>query len=255
MIKDINIMDEDELSVKNVMKKEILIVLGIIIFLVGGSFIIGKNTTIPSVILKDKENIVEDKDYLYDKGSEFIKNKFYDLNTRKDSDDYQVIVSYEPLGITNDGTYDYTYMWVLSESYFVRNDNLYNGRTNSSLYKIYFQNDEVVDYYMPLDGKDDEKAESYVMDKKSIQFKSSDDQESDFEVELKSNCLNKEIYTKIIEYTPNLSNDAIIKEHYSYLSDLTISHEVMEKPGVEDNSDNVPFPNCRAQGKSGYESC
>lgn len=195
--------------------------------------------------ISNTETIITDKDYLYDKCVEYIKSKYHDLNTRKAEKDYQVIVSYEPFGITNDGNYDYAYMWVLSESYFVKHDILYNGRSNSSLYKFYFKDDEIVDYYMPINGKDSEKAESYIMDKTRIQFKSSENQESDFNIELKKNCLNKDIYSKIVNYTVDLSNESIVKNYYSYLKDLTIYHEVLEKDNDED--DDIDR-NCKSNG-------
>lgn len=232
-------------------KKKIYIFVFIIAIILILCFYLISNKKINNVI--NREKIVLNKDYLYEKGVEYIKLKYHDLATRKESSDYQVIVSYKPFGITNDGTYDYAYMWVLSESYFVKKDSLYNGRSNSSLYKIYFKNDKIIKYYMPLDGKEDESAENYVMDKDGIQFKSSDNQESDFNIELKSNCLNKMVYNEIKNYKIDLSNENLVKEHYSYLNNLTIYHEMLG--GTTNDNSSVPFPNCQSRGGSGYESC
>ena len=84
----------------------------------------------------DEFIIVTNKEYLYEIGANYIKDKYHDLNSRKESEDYQVFVSYHKFNITQDKDYDYAYMWVLSESYYVKNEHLYSGRTNSSLYKI-----------------------------------------------------------------------------------------------------------------------
>lgn len=190
--------------------------------------------------VKNRENLVLDKDYLYDDAVEYIKNKFHDLNVRKESEDYQVLVSYEKFGITEKDGYNYTYMWVLSESYFVKNDKLYRGRLNSSLYKITFLNDEILKYEMPDNVKDHEKTEYYVMDN-----------ENDFVNSLKSICKNNDVYNKIISYELNLSNENQVKEKYSYLNDFTIYSENLG--GTDSNqSEVVPYPNDKAQGGSGY---
>lgn len=158
-----------------------------------------------------KETIVENKDYLYEEAVDFIKDKYHDLNTRKEQDDYQVLVSYKSFGITKDKNYYYAYMWVLSESYYTKENKLYNGRTNSSLYKIAFEDDKVISYDMPGNEEDFENTESYAMSK-----------EYTFELELKDICPNKKIYNLIMDYEFDLSNESQIKEHYNYLTDFTI---------------------------------
>ena len=162
----------------------------------------------------NKETIVEDKDYLYETAVEFIKDKYHDLNTRKEQDDYQVLVSYKSFGITKDKNYYYAYMWVLSESYYTKENKLYNGRTNSSLYKITYKDNKVISYDMPGGDEDFEDSENYFMSKDDL-----------FDIELKEICPNKKIYNLIINYEFDLSNDSQIKECYNYLEDFTTIKE------------------------------
>ena len=227
-----------------------LIIIGIILFILvlfGGFYY--RNRPIHQKDT-DTETMVSDKDYLYDKGIEFIKEKFHDLNTRKEQKDYQVFVSVEKFGITEKDNYNYVYMWVLSESYFVKDDQLFNGRSNSSFYRIIFLEDEIFDYDMPINGRDYEDTESYVMDKNYAFVKSEDDPESDFSKELKSLCGNHEIYQKIMDYDIQLSNMEQVKEKYSYLTNFTIHHESFGDDGG--SSSDVPFPANEAHGGSGY---
>lgn len=204
-------------------------------------FMLNKNQTFQNEA-KDKETIVYDKDYLYEKGVDYLKSKYHDLNTRKEQNDYNVLISYEKFGITNDKDYYYAYMWVLSESYFVKNDELFQGRSNSSLYKIIFFNDEVVGYDMPGNGKSNENSEFSVMSK-----------EYDFADSLKTICLNNKIYNNVMNYDIKLSNENQIKEKYSYLNDFTIHNENFGGNDSNHQNEAVPYPNDKAQGGSGYK--
>lgn len=203
-------------------------------------FMLNKNQFFQSIV-RDKETIVSDKDYLYEKGVNYLKNKYHDLNTRKEQKDYNVLISYQKFGITKDKDYYYAYMWVLSESYFVKNDELFQGRSNSSLYKISFSNDEVVGYDMPGNGKSSENSEYSVMSK-----------EYDFADSLKTLCLNKEVYNNIMNNDISLSNEGQIREKYSYLNDFTIHHENLGRNDRSNQNEVVPYPNDKAQGGSGY---
>lgn len=193
-----------------------------------------------------KEQLITNKDYLYDTGVEFIKNKWSDLDIRKEQQDFQVIVNYYPFGITSNGKYDSVYMWVLSESYFVDDDKLFIGRTNSSLYKILFKDDVVVDYQMPNDGKDYERVESYVMENDEEFYKS-----------LSSICNNKDVLNSIINYKINLSNNEHIHEHYNYLTDFTIySKNLNNSDNYSNNNSSVPYPSCIGiNGSDGNRPC
>ena len=228
-----------ETNNKNI-KKIFLLIIPILIIVFITLFILNKNQFFQNIV-KDEETIVTDKDYLYEKGVDYIKSKYHDLNTRKEQKDYNVLVSYEKFGITKNKDNYYAYMWVLSESYFVKNDELFQGRSNSSLYKIKFLNDEVVGYDMPDDGIDSEKAEYSTMVK-----------DNDFANSLKTICPNKEVYNKIMDYDVKLSNKNQIMEKYSYLSDSTIYHEGLGGHDSESSSEDVPYPNDRAQGGTGY---
>lgn len=203
-------------------------------------FILNKNQVFQNIV-RDKETIVSDKDYLYEKGVVYLKNKYHDLNTRKEQKDYNVLISYKKFGITKDKDYYYAYMWVLSESYFVKNDELFQGRSNSSLYKISFLNDEVVGYDMPGNGKSSENSEYSVMSK-----------EYDFADSLKAICLNKEVYNNIMNYDISLSNENQVREKYSYLNDFAIHHENLGGNDSSYQNEVVPYPNDKAQGGSGY---
>ncbi len=241
--------NEKELEKFDKTKKRITLTFTILIIamLVIPLYIIFMPTLNTSFLNKifNNEKIVADKEYLYDRGASYIIEKYHDLNTRKEQKDYQVFIDYEPFGITNNKEYYYVYMWVLSESYFVKNDNqLFQGRSNSSLYKITFKDDTVVDYEMPDNGKSYEDTESYVMTK-----------DYDFPESLRSMCPNDKIYNKIMDYEVNLSNEDIVKEVYSYLTDFTIHHEVLDTEPTTRREEQVPFPNCKASGGSGYESC
>lgn len=222
-------------NIRKYKKTNKIIIILCVVLLVVGAIIYFKdsfrsdilNNSILNEDILNSEKIVQNEDYLYEKGVEFIKEKYHDLNTRREQEDYQILVSYKKFGITKDNTNSYAYMWVLSESYFVKENTLYNGRSNSSLYKIIFQNDEVVGYEMPDDGKDYENTESFFMSK-----------EYEFANELKKICPNTEVYNSIMEYEIDLSNEEQIQEHYSYLEDLTINRQVLSQPSNNSNNNN-----------------
>lgn len=221
-------------------KKLIFIGLGVIAAIIMVLIVLFTPSSPVSEVLDIKtETVVTDKDDLYIIGANYIKEKFSDLNTRKESEDYTVFLDYHKYYITKDSDYYYAYMWVLSESYYVKNETLYQGRMNSSLYKVVFKDDEVYSYEMPNDGKTYEKTESYTMTT-----------DYDFPASLKSMCPNRRVYNSIMNTEISLSTKEEVEEHYSYLKDLTIHSQVIDNG--DSKNDTVPYPNDKAHGGSGY---
>lgn len=173
-------------------KKIFLVIVGVIALLVVNCFIYN--------LFSDKTNFITDYDYLYDVAIDYLKNNNED-DYYKNNEDYQLLISYDGFGISEDKDYKYAYMWILEESYYVKNGKLYSGSGSSMAYKFTFKDNKVLKYEIPEDG-------SYYSS--SI-----------------TKIFPKKVAKKILNYNYDLKAEQTkkIKEHYSYLKTTEINYE------------------------------
>lgn len=173
-------------------KKVFLITTGVIALVLISYFIFN--------LFSDKTNFITDYDYLYDVAIDYLKANNED-DHYINNEDYQLLISYDGFGISKDKNYKYAYMWILKESYYVKNEKLYLGSGSSMAYKFTFKDDKVLKYEIPKDG-------SYYAS--SI-----------------SKIFPKKIAKKILNYNYDLKEEQIkkIKEHYSYLKSVEINYD------------------------------
>jgi hypothetical protein len=135
------------------MNKKIVMVILVVLLIIG--FICGI-----AVGLSRKNNIekygawITDNEYLYDKAIEYLKEEEYqnEYNKDKDKEDYQIFIDYKGFGIKEKDNKKYAYMYILQESYYVKNGKLRGSTASCIPYKFTFENDEVVGYEVPDDG-------------------------------------------------------------------------------------------------------
>ncbi len=141
-------------------RKKIMIIIAIVIILLI-TFL-----TFIAIIFTFKEKIVNDKDYLYEKVEQylisqeqpkyFLENK--DSKPNYNVSDFKVFTDLAKLGIRETKTEIHVYVWAIVESYYVQDGKLINNSGSSMPYKFIFKNDEIVDYEVPANGKDNKKS-------------------------------------------------------------------------------------------------
>lgn len=173
------------------MKKKIQMAIFIIIIILFVTSII--------TIMKSKENVIACNDELYKKAIAYIEKEKKENGCDNKEQDYMVFTDYEGFGIEEKSNKKYVYMWILEESYYVKNGKLRSSQGSSMPYKFTFENDKVIDYKIPLDG-------SYYTSSIKEMFPTS-------------------IENKILMYNMDDSKLKIqVKEHYSYLDSTEIIH-------------------------------
>lgn len=127
--------------------------IGLIIFIIAIILIVGISLGILIFNKQDNANWITDSDYLYDIAKDYIiaENTALDTGYKKEKD-FKVFADYKGFGIEEKNDKKYVYMWILDESYYVRNDKLRSGSGSSMPYKFTFENDKVVNYQTPMDG-------------------------------------------------------------------------------------------------------
>ena len=151
-----------------------------------------------------KINFITDYDYLYDAAIEYLKTTNDDYY--QNNEDYQLLISYEGFGLSEDDNYKYAYMWILKESYYTKSGKLYLGSRSSTAYKIIFKDNKVSRYEIPQDGN------RYQPSMKKM--------------------FPKEVYKKISKYDTsslNIKNKKQVDKHYSYLESTEINYESSSK--------------------------
>lgn len=143
-----------------------------------------------------KESMMNDEE-LYETAVNYLKENNNDSN--KKEKDYQLFISYEGLGVSEDDTYKYVYMWILDESYYIVNNKLFSSSGSSMAYKFTFKDNKVIKYEIPEDG---------------TYYKSSINKI--FPSNLQEKILNYDA-TLLIE-----ENKKKVESHYSYLDSLEI---------------------------------
>lgn len=127
--------------------------IGIIVLVIAIILLISISLGLLIVDKQDNTNWITDSDYLYDIAKDYIiaENTSLDTGYKKEKD-FKVFADYKGFGIEEKQGKKYVYMWILEESYYVRNDKLRSGSGGSRPYKFTFENDKVVNYQVPMDG-------------------------------------------------------------------------------------------------------
>lgn len=148
------------------------------------------------VFLLDNKSINGEKytnkyDYLYDIAIDYMKNEdIEEYNPDKNKDNYHFFVNYDKFGITKKGKYKYAYMWILGEGYYLEKGKQEISNGYSMFFKFTFENDKVIKYELPKDG-------TLYLDS------------------IREMCIDKNMFNKVSNYIPELSNEQSIKEYYS----------------------------------------
>ena len=116
--------------------------------------IIGVITGIIIINKKENNNWITDQDFLYDKAVDYIIKQRTEEGYDKDKEDYKVFADYKGFGIEEKNNKKIAYMWIIEESYYVKNNKVESSEGSSTLYKFIFENDEVIDYENPKDGSE-----------------------------------------------------------------------------------------------------
>ena len=102
---------------------------------------------------KSKEVYITNSDYLYEKAIEYLYET--DDYSFKDQEQYKLFIDYKGFGITEDEEYKYVYMWVLKQSYYVKNNKIISGPGSSMPYKFRYDKDDILmDFETPKDGSE-----------------------------------------------------------------------------------------------------
>ncbi len=142
---------------------------------------------------EDDTVFINDSDYLYDLAIEYLRENDYDLHQQ--DEDYQMFVSYDGFGISKENEYKYAYMEIASQSYYVKDGELFTSSGRVLDYKFTFKDDKVVKYEVPTDGNAWEKSVRKLFPKKI------------------SSKILKYDFSKLVE-----DIDAQAEEHYAYLN-------------------------------------
>lgn len=151
------------------------------------------------ILKSNKESYITNYDNLYDVAIKYLESN--DNDYYKEESDYKLFISHKDFGITEDNKYKYAYMWILIDSYYVKDNKLYRGSASSMPYKFTFKDNKVVKYDIPKDG-------TYYTSSIKEMFP-------------------KNLCNKILNYDYeelNLQNDIKVKEHYSYLNSTEINY-------------------------------
>lgn len=128
-----------KIDIKEIILIIIIIILGIFISL--------------NLFKNNKVTFITDSDYLYDKAIKYLLK--HDDNVDKNKKNYKRFIDYEGFGIAQDKKYKYAYMWVVSDSYYEKNDKLVKSGGYSSPCKVVFnkRNDKVIKVIFTQDGE------------------------------------------------------------------------------------------------------
>lgn len=164
-------------------------------------------------------NYITDYEWLYDEAIQYLENEIREESDYKSQEDFQVFTDYKGFGIQENGTKKYAYMWILDETYYVKDGELQSGEGSSMPYKFTFENNQVIDYEIPKDG-------------------------SEYGPSIKK-MFPIDVANKIIPFIMDSTKlDRKVKEHYAYLSidDSISSVTNSTKPYIPDGVE-VANPN------------
>ena len=128
-----------KIDIKEIILIIIIIILGIFISL--------------NLFKNNKVTFITDNDYLYDKAIKYLLK--HDDNVDKNKKNYKRFIDYKGFGIAQDKKYKYAYMWVVSDSYYEKNDKLVKSDGYSLPCKVVFnkRNDKVIKVIFTQDGE------------------------------------------------------------------------------------------------------
>ncbi len=128
--------------------KKLLIIL-FMVFLILLSGLIYYNLTL-------KVNLVNDSDYLYDEVLDFIKEKQFKQNPDSSYKDFNIFYSYHGFGIEKKNNYNYVYMWIYEQSYYIEPEEYGGGLAISDgcsmPLKAIIKDNKLQDVIYPDDG-------------------------------------------------------------------------------------------------------
>ena len=173
---------------KNIDIKEIILIVVIIIL---GIFI-------SLNLFKDNKVVfITDNNNLYDKTIKYLLKQ--DNNKDKTKKNYKRFIDYKGFGIAQDKKYKYAYMWLISDSYYEKNNKLIKSAGYSTPCKVIFnkENDKLIKVVFPKDG---------VLYKASI-----------------INMFPKSVQKKVLSYVVNDSNlKKTVDEYYNTMNNNKI---------------------------------
>ena len=116
--------------------------------------IVGLGIFIALNLFKDDSVVfITDSDYLYDKAVEYLIEN--DNNENKNKNEYKMDIKYHGFGIAKDEDYKYAYMWIVTNSSYIEDNELINRFGDSMPYKFIFsKDDKVIEYLVPEDGRE-----------------------------------------------------------------------------------------------------
>ena len=134
---------------------------------------------------------ISNENILYSKALDFVVSNHKNNAYNKDKEDYQIFTDYIPYGIEETNQYQYIFMWIHLESFYVLNNELFYDESFSIPYKITYKDNQVIQCQIPEDG-------SFYKD--SIQ-----------------KLFPIQIQNKIFNQTPSFDLSKQIQKHYAYL--------------------------------------
>ena len=141
------------------------------------------------------EYYITDYESLYLKAIDYLeeeeKNSYHPDHSK---DYYHFFLSYDGFGITEKGNYQYAYMWILGEGYYLEDGKIESSSGYSMFFKFTFQNNQVISYKNPEDG-------SY------------------YSESIKKMCIDRKMSHKVLNYDSKLSNQDLVKEYYSKIKE------------------------------------
>ena len=147
---------------------------------------------------KNEEYFIDSDSELYQMAIQFLYDK--DDNPNKDKDNYKLFIDYNDFGVTKKQDYKYAYLWVVKQSYYVKNNKIVSDTGSSMPYKFRFNRyNSILDYEIPKDGNE------YA---NSIK-------------EMFPNTIEEEVLTYQIDDSEMLKE---VKKYYSTLEDTKIYH-------------------------------
>ncbi len=178
------------------MKRKLWIIILLLFFVIGSVLIFHK---------KEEEVFTNNKKHLYEKAIQYLEEHNEDPDQVKEG--YHLFFDYHGFGTTKDEKYQYAYMHISEEAYYVSNHKIISASGSSILYRFTFDElDHVIKVEIPMDG-------SYYTESVYQLFPNS-------------------IEKKAIRYQPN--NHRLlkkVKQYYSYLEDTNIYYREEEKNG------------------------
>ena len=181
------------------MKNKFLYIIVFLLFILCGYLIFFSNK-------ETNEKYINDLDYLYD----IALNYVIDEDAKEDNPDhslnnYHFFATYKPFGITEDGDTNYVYMWILGESYSLKDETVEPGSGYSIFHRFTIKDDKVVKMEIPEDGDGYTKS-------------------------LKKMCPDKKMEKLALNYDLDISNDKEVEKYYKDYK-YNFSAKVLENKG------------------------